>query len=128
MLFSTMFLLGFIPAVQVFAEATGSTDVTTGLPFHFDINNLTATAVLAWYAWYTASRSIPDIIKQHIDASKAAQEQFISEMASTRKTFQDQIATLQSTTHADAMAVAKGIGDLSQAIGVLQERLTNHAG
>ena len=28
-----------------------------------DLGNLTATAVLGWYAWHTASKSIPGIVR-----------------------------------------------------------------
>jgi hypothetical protein len=27
-----------------------------------DVSNLTATAMLGWYAWHTASRTIPDLV------------------------------------------------------------------
>lgn len=55
---------------HAFGQLWGAVDAP-GLP---DVSNLTATAVLGWYAWHTASRTIPALLetfRQEMAASRA---------------------------------------------------------
>ena len=58
-----------------------------------DVSNLTATAMLGWYAWHTASRTIPDLVANfraelaaERDIHRATIECFCHELKSERDT------------------------------------------
>ncbi len=123
-----LFAQSQVTSVDVPAEAQADH------PFRFDFTQLPAQALLAWYMWHNISRAIPDmiskhseqvttIIAKHSEQTKSVQDQFLSELGTTRKAFQDQINALQQTTHTDAMAVTSSIGELAKALAVLQERI-----
>lgn len=40
-----------------------------------ELSNMTATAILGWYAWHTASRTIPDLIENFRDELAAERQQ-----------------------------------------------------
>jgi hypothetical protein len=57
-----------------------------------DVSNLTATAMLGWYAWHTASRTIPDLVANfraelaaERDDHRAAVECFCHELRAQRE-------------------------------------------
>ncbi|HTQ37550.1 MAG TPA: hypothetical protein VMJ32_00890 [Pirellulales bacterium] len=66
-----------------------------------ELSNLTATAVLGWYTWYTATKTIPQLV-QHFRCELAAQrsehridrDEFLREMASQRLARQDDAAAI----------------------------------
>ena len=71
-----------------------------------DVSNLTATAMLGWYAWHTASRTIPDLVANfraelaaERDNHRATVECFCHELRSERDTrgmqHRELIATLE---------------------------------
>lgn len=70
--------------VFVLAQAAGDGLPATS-PLHFDLGNMTATAILGWYAWHTASRTIPNLVND-----------FRAEMQLERKTHGDERAQLFS--------------------------------
>jgi hypothetical protein len=73
-----------------------------------DVSNLTATAMLGWYAWHTASRTIPDLVANfraelahQRDDHRAAVECFCHELRAQR---QD-----RDTQHRELLSALKGI-------------------
>jgi len=99
------------------------------LPIKFDINSLTAGGFLAWYAWYTQSRSFPKIQKDHRDDMAAAREAFLAAMQGERQMFAGQFDRLdkrlseaQTQMHSDGQALAIALTELSKAVNTLQAK------
>lgn len=119
----SVILFGGITAVtpsdsmaQVPGGSTGPVPAdTSGMPFKVDVNNLTATAVLALYAWYVTTKIIPDLMEKHRGEMKEQRDQFMS-----------QIATLQTTTHQDATTMAGALAELAKSVGILQATLSSN--
>jgi hypothetical protein len=73
----------------------------TAQPPVAELSNLTATAVLGWYTWYTATKTIPQLV-QHFRSELAAErgehrldrDVFLHEMASQRVQRQEDAATI----------------------------------
>ncbi len=78
----------------------------TGQPPVAELSNLTATAVLGWYTWYTATKTIPQLV-HHFRSELAAERSehrtdrdlFLCEMASERVRRQHDAAQLTRTVH-----------------------------
>ena len=67
-----------------------------GVP-KLDIANLTATGILGWYAWHTASRTIPSMIKDFREESKEQRETFKGELRIERETHRDAVESLRQS-------------------------------
>jgi hypothetical protein len=52
-----------------------------------DFGNITATAILGWYAWHTASKTIPNLVNDFRAESKEMRETFKAEMKEARAEF-----------------------------------------
>lgn len=55
-----------------------------------ELSNMTATAILGWYAWHTASRTIPELIEN----------------------FREELAAERQQRHEDSRAVVAALHDL----------------
>ena len=73
-----------------------------------DIGNLTATAILGWYAWHTASRTIPQLIMD-----------FRQEMAAQRELYREETSAVRSEMviererrHKDQMCIVGALQEL----------------
>jgi hypothetical protein len=75
-----------------------------------DLGNLTASAILGWYAWHTASKTIPDIVAQFRAELSAARAEFRSETA----LFREELATERKQRHADNQTLAAALHELAQ--------------
>lgn len=84
-----------------------------GFPFKFDLNNTAAVGVLAWYAWHTASRTIPQIIADSRQEVMALTNKFVQELAANRASYEgmadrdriyhnDQMEKLRERVHEQA--------------------------
>ncbi|MBI2826382.1 MAG: hypothetical protein HYX69_17025 [Planctomycetia bacterium] len=74
-----------------------------------DIGNVTATAILGWYAWHTASRTIPELVAA-----------FREELANTRtecrierETLRDELNAERMERHTDHMAIVGALNELA---------------
>lgn len=76
-----------------------------------ELGNLTASAVLGWYAWYTATRSTPGMLRSFRDEMHAARQDFRTETAAQR----DQLACEREYRHRDNAAIARALNRLSRA-------------
>lgn len=67
--------------------------ITPSLPAlpNLDFGNLTATALLGWYAWHTATRTIPNLVKDFREESKEARTAFKEEMALERSSHRSEV-------------------------------------
>lgn len=77
-----------------------------------EISNLTATAILGWYAWHTATRTIPQLV-----------DDFRTELAAQRKQHQSDreayfydSAEERSRRHDDNAALLQAIHDLTVSV------------
>ncbi len=77
-----------------------------------ELSNLTATAILGWYAWHTATRAIPQLVAD-----------FRSEMAlergqnhADREEFFRELAEERIQRHADNTAIVSAVDDLKHLI------------
>jgi len=77
-----------------------------------ELSNLTATAILGWYAWHTATRAIPQLVadfRSEISLERgqnhADREEFFRELAEERV-----------QRHADNTAIVSAVDDLKHLI------------
>ncbi len=76
-----------------------------------ELGNLTASAVLGWYAWYTATRTTPGMLRSFREEMHAARQDFRTETAAQR----DQLACEREYRHRDSAAIARALNRLSRA-------------
>jgi hypothetical protein len=77
-----------------------------------DISNVTATAVLGWYAWHTATRTIPQIVKlfrEDIAAMRA-------ESRAERQMLYEELAAERHLRHADQIAMVDALHELTERV------------
>lgn len=84
------------------------------VPGH-DLGQLTATGILGWYAWYTASKSIPRLVQQFRDELTAAR----TDARELREAFRSELAAEREARRDDRAAH-------EAALGALTDRLVAH--
>lgn len=75
---------------------------TTGIPT--ELNALSATAILGWYAWHNSSRVIPGLIKTSSESGKTLVAEFKSETAELRSTFERTMALERERAQQESQA------------------------
>ena len=75
-----------------------------------DLGNLTATGVLGWYAWYTASRTIPALVQAFREEMQALR----NERRDERQSFERELAEQRVQHHADHLALVEALNGLAQ--------------
>ena len=73
------------------------------------IGNLSATAMLGWYAWYTASRTVPELLRafrEELDHHRAQADK-------QQSLFAGQLAEQRALQHADTLLLLDALHDLS---------------
>ncbi len=75
-----------------------------------DLGNLTATAILGWYAWHTASRTIPELLSAFRDELATAREECRIE----REALRDELNAERIERHSDHMAIVEALHELAQ--------------
>jgi hypothetical protein len=76
-----------------------------------ELGNVTASAVLGWYAWYTATRTTPGMLRSFRDEMNAARQDFRNDSAALR----EQLACEREYRHRDSAAIARALNRLSRA-------------
>jgi len=74
-----------------------------------DVSNLTATAILCWYAWHTAARTLPNIVK----AFREEMARMRAEYRSERECLYTVISAERERFHDDHLAVVEALNQLS---------------
>ncbi len=65
-------------------------------PFpNIDFGNLTATGILGWYAWHTAARTIPGLVKDFREEAREQREAFKEEMRIEREGHRTEVLDLR---------------------------------
>jgi hypothetical protein len=75
-----------------------------------DLGNLTATAILGWYAWHTASRTIPELLSAFRQELAAARDEFREERAA----FHAALDRERVGRAADSVLLAEAIREMGQ--------------
>ncbi|HZZ27159.1 MAG TPA: hypothetical protein VFE46_04055 [Pirellulales bacterium] len=109
-------LLGPLFAVATIAALTGQPPVA-------ELSNLTATAILGWYTWYTATKTIPQLV-HHFRNELAAER---GEHRIDRNAFLCEMASQRAQRLDDAAAMTRAVNELAASIGHLRNTLPeNH--
>jgi hypothetical protein len=74
-----------------------------------ELGNVTATAILGWYAWHTASRTIPGLIKNFRDDVRTERAEHLAELLA----FREEMATEREQRHRDHMVIFDVLSALS---------------
>jgi hypothetical protein len=75
-----------------------------------DIGNITATAILGWYAWHTASRTIPDLLaafREELETSRV-------ECRVEREALRDELSAERIERHDDHRAIVQALHELAE--------------
>jgi hypothetical protein len=78
-----------------------------------ELGNLTATAILGWYAWHTATRAIPQLVADF--RREMALER--SQNHEDRDNFFRELAKERVQRHADNTALVSAVDDLKALFG-----------
>lgn len=98
--------------------ATSLLALTTDPPIS-GVSNLTATAILGWYAWQTATRTVPQLVADFRAELAAARDDHRRE----RDAFFVEMSRERSARHTDNSAIIQAVHDLTASI----ERLNANA-
>jgi len=74
-----------------------------------DLGNITATAILGWYAWHTAAKTIPGLVAD-FRAELAARR---AEYRADREIFRQEISEERMQRHADNLAIVQALHELT---------------
>jgi hypothetical protein len=107
-------------ALRILAMAAAPTALAYALAERVapELGNLTASAVLGWFAWYTATRTVPGMLRSFRDEMNAARQDFRSDTAALR----DQLACEREYRHRDNAAIARALNRLSRATARFETR------
>jgi hypothetical protein len=75
-----------------------------------DIGNITATAILGWYAWHTASKTIPDLLsafREELETSRV-------ECRIEREALRDELSAERIERHDDHRAIVQALHELAE--------------
>ena len=108
---------------MIWADVGGWAAVLTGFlaiqlaePPAASISNMTATAVLGWYAWHTASRAIPRLMHDFRTELAAIRADYLSE----GQAFRIELQAERQQRHEDHLAMVMALNEL----GLRLERWT----
>ncbi|MGC3972367.1 MAG: hypothetical protein QM775_35000 [Pirellulales bacterium] len=74
-----------------------------------DFSALSATAVLAWYAWHTASHTLPELVRAFRDEMASLR----GDCAAEREALHADLAAERERRHADHALLADAIRELA---------------
>jgi hypothetical protein len=78
-----------------------------------EFSNLTSTTILGWYAWHTATKTLPQLV-ENFRAELATER---SQNRADRETFLREMSEERTQRHADNMDVVGAIERLSESAG-----------
>jgi hypothetical protein len=82
-----------------------------------DLGNLTATAILCWYAWHTASKTIPELVRDFRD-ELALQR---AECGEERELLRHELAEERAQRHADNFAIVTALEQVTDHLASARE-------
>jgi len=75
-----------------------------------DLGNVTATAILGWYAWHTASKTIPELLEAFRDELATTRREGRAE----RESLRDELNAERIERHSDHMAIVEALHELAE--------------
>ena len=75
-----------------------------------DVSNITATAILGWYAWHTASKTIPQLLA----AFRQELAETRGECQGEREVWREEFAAERRQRREDHLAIVDALNDLSR--------------
>ena len=75
-----------------------------------DLGNLTATAILGWYAWHTASRTLPALVRHFREELAETRREF----AAQQEAFREALGQERFQRRNDSGAVVDALRELSR--------------
>jgi hypothetical protein len=94
--------------------ATSLLAITTDPPIS-GLSNLTATAILGWYAWQTATRTVPQLVADFRAELAAARDDHRHD----RDVFFQEMSQERTTRHSDNSAMIDSLQELTACISRL---------
>jgi|GEM_PF-5372417 len=86
-----------------------------------DVGNITATAILGWYAWHTATRTIPELLTAFREELETAREECREE----RETLREELNAEREERHANHLAILAALHGLTERFGAVDSRATS---
>jgi len=83
------------------------------------LSNLTATAILGWYAWQTATRTVPQLVADFRTELASARDDHRHD----RDTFFSEMSHERIARHTDNTAMIQSLQELTSALTHLKARL-----
>lgn len=80
------------------------------IPVLQEFGSLTATAVLGWYAWHTATHVIPNLVAAFRDEMAKAR----AECGAERELLYGELASQRTQQHQDHVQIVEALGELSR--------------
>jgi hypothetical protein len=77
-----------------------------------ELGNLTASAILGWFAWHTAAKTIPDLVAEFRAEMAVARADYRSHA----EAFRAELAAWRAELHADHVATAHALGELGRTL------------
>jgi len=74
-----------------------------------DIGNVTATAILGWFAWHTSSRAIPQLLEAFREELAISRRECRVE----REALRDELNAERIERHTDHMAIVEALHELA---------------
>lgn len=74
-----------------------------------ELSNLTATAILGWYAWHTAARAIPGLVRVFRDELAAMRQEYRDE----REALRAELNADRNQRHADHLMIVEALHELA---------------
>ncbi len=75
-----------------------------------DISNITATAILGWYAWHTASKTIPQLLATF----RRELAETRSECQGEREVSREELSAERRQRHEDHLAIVNALNELAR--------------
>jgi len=75
-----------------------------------ELGNVTATAILGWYAWHTASRTIPELLRDFRAELAAGRAEFRAEL----EAFRVELAAERRDRHEDHLLAVEALHELAE--------------
>jgi len=78
-----------------------------------EVGNLTSTAILGWYAWHTAAKTLPELLRNF-------REELASEREASRAhldAFREELSEERALRHADHQAMVNTLEAVAERLG-----------
>lgn len=96
--------------IGTWAAAASIEAIPTGL------GQFGSMGILAWYAYYTTTKTIPDLIKENREQQERERRAFQEELEKHRAHDKEQVKTLEDTLNREMKAMVASVHELTKAM------------